>query len=793
MLPIPVARAATEWLELANNLYAAADRMRVEKGHDFLYERQLPPMLDISTFIERHPPGAARGYLVAPGGFGKTALIAALARESGKRVMVCTSTEELVHQTAEKFNEYADLAEDSDTPTVGKVYAFEKNFGQDITITTYNSLVSHTKRAEFDPDDFGILILDESHNVMGQETQAVLEAYSAPAIGFTASDAYSEVRRLEQVLPTRIHRISIAEAVEMRAIVPFRNVVAKFGADLTDVLITQSGEYHPDTLSGILNTPARNRAVIDFHIKNFRDRTDDEGNPIGRRSYWFVASVRHAIDLAHQARQAGINAQAVYGDMDSVDKELMQELEEIDVANGGLEVVVAVKRRTEGVDVPHAEVVMNVTPTTSFVRALQRGARSSRLYRGRADKISIVVDWIDEHYRRQPVLYADPALAGIATLFPSGRSPHDYDIPEFLSGDGWEVIDDPEAVTQLAHEFSKERTIDLFGKPKSWMTINAIASKYRVSAVEVYAALEQMCEVDEAFVASHAGRFRSSGGTQAFNYSPVLAREIRNYLELPPEPEPGELSRSQIQTLYGIPADSTIGISLFQRAVHSDPVARGLKRAPHYVGGARRHYGLGTQADFVRYYNRKVTRDKQVAYLGEFAPGSWCSVDDLKELYGEEFVDWGIDRVMSLDRVIADNHMLYRKAANSGSQLWSLHFSPQFIVALEGLAQMDVTRVLLDDVLADIEGSVGVDMDDIREIAEEVFQKYSGVRAKESALKWCDGRVVLEVSTELADHIRLIVQQRIDSSGDEVSLMRRKHRLIRELRVAGDRLHESAS
>ena len=45
----------------------------------------------------------------------------------------------------------------------GKVYGASKRFGREVTITTYQSLLTNLQNGKINPEEYELLILDEVH------------------------------------------------------------------------------------------------------------------------------------------------------------------------------------------------------------------------------------------------------------------------------------------------------------------------------------------------------------------------------------------------------------------------------------------------------------------------------------------------------------------------------------------------------------------------------------------------------------------------------------------------------
>lgn len=126
-----------------------------------------------------------QGYVVAPTGLGKTVIFSTLAKAVGVPALFVVPKQGLVEQTS---LEAARVAPNMET---GQVYQHAKEYDKQVTITTYASLVTQIKNGKINPLDYGLIILDEAHAVMGKGIQAALEKFGdTPMVGFTATPQF---------------------------------------------------------------------------------------------------------------------------------------------------------------------------------------------------------------------------------------------------------------------------------------------------------------------------------------------------------------------------------------------------------------------------------------------------------------------------------------------------------------------------------------------------------------------------------------------------------------------------
>jgi superfamily II DNA or RNA helicase len=439
---------------------------RVDAEGRILRDKQLEVMEDLQGFLISHPQ-EPYGYISLPTGVGKTVLFTELVKATGLRTLVLTPTKLLLGQTENTFNRFSD-----EEIVVGKVYSGEKNGSEKITLTTYASFVRQTKNQHsrlIRPEQYDLLILDEAHRALAKETRKALASYkNAIQIGFTATEEYSEQRSLQSLLPVEIHKMTIKEAVGHRLITPFTNLLVETGVDVSDVKITTSNEYDMADLEKALNTERRNKIAVELYHKYFA----------GMKAVAFCNGVAHAEAVAEAFAESGVNALAVHGGM-SMRVQTASKAAFAESGVDGINVLTNDKLLAEGFDAPQATVCFNLAPTLSRVRAQQRSGRILRLDPDDPLKHAYIVDFIDESYRKTPVLFSDPNVAEQAQVGDQNNSIFNNAQIE-LAVEHARVIADPVQVTDKARQFMEGRKAERRHAPDNWLSLGQISALYNI-------------------------------------------------------------------------------------------------------------------------------------------------------------------------------------------------------------------------------------------------------------------------------------------------------------------------
>jgi superfamily II DNA or RNA helicase len=689
------------WFGMMNSLSDHSEAMLANPEATILYDAQMPVFHSLHDFMEVHGRGDARGYIRLPTGSGKTVLFTEFARVTGLRALVVTPSRLLVDQTDKTIRDFTEAGLE-----VGKIYGPEKTIGQDVTITTYASLMRQLKLDQKDalinPLDYDLLLLDEAHMALGEETRRTLQAFDhAIQIGFTATpdyggDMYLRKRELNTLLPNLIHEMSIPEAVRLGLLSPFQVGIMQTDIDLSDVPI-YGEEYDQEILERFVNATARNKAAVELYLAAF----------MGRKAVGFCAGVEHAMELARVFQDHGIAADFIHGGMTHRQQVEIKDRLKYGAINGGINVVFNAQILTMGFDEPSIEVCLELSPSFSPVRVQQRAGRALRTYAGNPNKVAMLIEFIDADNRRPPYLFPDKKIAGTSYIAPKGQKKSDP--PPLSTFDRWECggaifITNPSDVNDIAESFSKRRSENWRKPPEGWATAAMIAEANEWPVTLTRNTLRRLAQAEGKWFEARSGRFVSNDNKGASYFGPEIQLKLAEVIKLPPPPPAHWRTVQQLAAMYGLP-EGRIRTAM-RRITKVDDSRYGLFTAERGSQMSRLFYAPEAQQELAEGF--------ELAYSNGYPPQGWSNDADLIELLGEKDATRAILGTHGRWPRLRINHKLMFTNPETGKE--DVYYSPH---AVEQFARF-LAPPPKWSTLSDLVDMLGEDQDIITSLMEEL-------------------------------------------------------------------------
>jgi superfamily II DNA or RNA helicase len=345
------------------------------------------------TMFEKTRSAIASGkkvfYLDAAASSGKTSNYAKVieAATNFTKVFVLSPTIALVNQSAREVTGFTDIPRNQ----IGIYHSqsTDRDLNRRIIEITYHSFVKLLNEEKISINESTLLICDEAHLALSdlrKETLQKVITAGTTVIGYTATDEYNEIKQVTNLLHEKIDEISIVDAVYEGLTAPNHVEHIKIDQDVGTAYLGDD-RFDENELSKILDQGHIDQLVAEV-IQNYLPLT---GTP---QTLVNVNSIQYAERMAETLRSSGLKAIAIHGGnaFFNAPSNGPQILEDFLKNKADYDVVVNVDMLGIGVSAPELGLVINVSPTYSKVKAIQR-VRNNRLSWNNPDKLPITVEF----------------------------------------------------------------------------------------------------------------------------------------------------------------------------------------------------------------------------------------------------------------------------------------------------------------------------------------------------------------------------------------------------------------
>jgi len=403
--------------------------------------------------------GVRRQLLVLPVGSGKTLIAARLPEVLGDpRLVYLAHRLELLEQTLAVFR-----GERPDR-RAGIERADKHPSPADATVVaSIQSLCRRTRLARYRPEDWPMMIVDESHRAVASSYLEVFRHFrhlpydglpgrdDGLLLGITGTAKRTDDVGLAYVFEEVPFTRTLRDLIEERHLVPLRGYLLRGGANLEGVRVRMEDgdrDFDPHALARAVNTPERNRLVVD----GTRHKALAEGLP----TLVFAADIAHSDALAELFCRAGVRAASIHGHLPAdVRRAILERFRW-----GELQVLVNVQLLLEGIDIPQIAAIVMARPTQSSLLFAQAVGRGTRTYPGKTE--CIVIDFVDNTHKHAAGLVTLPTLFGLPPHFDlKGATAHEVvrqfedmaaSIDTGLHADVVEKIRSPQDIPRVFYE-----------------------------------------------------------------------------------------------------------------------------------------------------------------------------------------------------------------------------------------------------------------------------------------------------------------------------------------------------
>ncbi len=369
------------------------------------YQRQT-----LDAILANYRAGVRLQLVSSATGTGKTYIFAhippTMREDVPGQILVLVHTEELIEQNAAELRRCnpdlrvsIEMAERHADPTADVIVASVPTLGR-----------ANTKRREnFNWDNISICICDEAHHSTAATYKRIFEAGGFLSegsrkllVGFTATPNRSDGTPLAEVYQRIVFNYPMRRAIEEKYLCDVTGIRVDTRTCL-DYVRTINGDFNQTELAETVNTPDRNRLIVESWIENAQYR----------KTVAFTVDIQHAKDLAASFQQLDVKAEAVWG----TDPERTAKLARH--KSGETAVLTNCAVLTEGYNDPSIACIVLARPTKSSLMFTQAIGRGTRLFEGKPN--CLIVDVVDSTKRHS--LVSLPSLLGLpAQLNLKGQS-----------------------------------------------------------------------------------------------------------------------------------------------------------------------------------------------------------------------------------------------------------------------------------------------------------------------------------------------------------------------------------
>ena len=323
--------------------------------------------------------GNRRTLLVLPVGAGKTIVFAKLIEEcvrDGERVLVLAHRGELLEQAADKLQQATGLmcaVEKAEASSLGSWFR--------VVVGSVQSLAREKRLAQFPPDHFDTIIIDEAHHSLSDSFQRVLSHFNnAKVLGVTATPDRGDMRNLGSYFQSLAYEYTLPRAIKEGYLCPIKAQTIPLKLDLGNLPLAQ-GDFQAAALGN----------ALDPYLEHIADEMVAAGC-MDRHTVVFLPLISTAQKFAGILRERHFACAEVNGESKDRSETLRR------FACGDLNVICNAMLLTEGWDCPPVDCIVMLRPTKIRSLYSQAVGRGTRLHPGKGHLLLLDFLWHTERH-----------------------------------------------------------------------------------------------------------------------------------------------------------------------------------------------------------------------------------------------------------------------------------------------------------------------------------------------------------------------------------------------------------
>lgn len=322
--------------------------------------------------------GKNKTLLVLPTGCGKTIVFAKVTEDcvrNGERVLILAHRGELLDQAADKLSKSTGLGcavEKAEETCLGSWFR--------VVVGSVQTLMRESRLAQFKPDHFHTIIVDEAHHCLSDSYQRVFGHFdAAKVLGVTATPDRGDMRNLGQFFESLAYEYSLPKAIKEGYLSPIKAQTIPLKLDLTGVR-TQAGDFK----TGDLGT------ALDPYLYQIADEMAKYC--LDRKTVVFLPLIKTSQKFRDILESRGFRAAEVNGGSEDRAEVLA------DFDAGRYNVLCNSMLLTEGWDCPSVDCIVVLRPTKIRSLYSQMVGRGTRLHPGKEHLLLLDFLWHTEKH-----------------------------------------------------------------------------------------------------------------------------------------------------------------------------------------------------------------------------------------------------------------------------------------------------------------------------------------------------------------------------------------------------------
>ncbi len=327
-----------------------------------------------------------------PTGGGKTFVAAQCAKRQTGRTLFIVHLREIVRQAKDELHKMTGLP-------VGMELSADKSstvFPEPIICASVQTLNGRGRLQKFDPEEFSLIIGDEFHHGLAKSWRNVLDYFpNAKVLGLTATPERTDKKKLGEIIDSIAYQYSLKQACDDGYLVKPRQLTITIpGLDFTKIP-RKKGDYSTEELGAIMIKYAKAcahrsiEAIFDLYPHELDSVPEDQwsdyvGDRPSKKTLIFCVTRLHAEKVMNALNSF---REGLCGYVDGETPHIERRNTFRNFKHGDLTSLANCGVTVEGYDNAYIKIILDMAPTMSHPRALQKWGRGTRSTPGTLDGI----------------------------------------------------------------------------------------------------------------------------------------------------------------------------------------------------------------------------------------------------------------------------------------------------------------------------------------------------------------------------------------------------------------------